>query len=231
MARSLAPGPDQTAWDIKQDRAAGKLMLNIVPDQRVHIWADQDNPTKAWTALKKVFIQQKASSCFVAYDKFFSIWKCPEEFLPALAAWVEESMLQIKDLHSSSFDIATLDDELTCMAMIRALGPEYSHFTSSLALLTDLNKDKVKAAFQTKEINWRPCSDAAPTLLADSALSTSSPTCWCPPNLPCSFCDKPGHCQCKCYLLQHSKKYYKLNKHKDRKQDQAQATNLSHTGS
>ena len=30
-------GPKQTAWDIKQDRAAGKLMLNIVPNQRVHI--------------------------------------------------------------------------------------------------------------------------------------------------------------------------------------------------
>ena len=26
-------GPDQTAWDIKQDRAAGELMLNIAPDQ------------------------------------------------------------------------------------------------------------------------------------------------------------------------------------------------------
>ena len=30
-------GPDQTAWDITQDRAAGELMLNIVPNQRVHI--------------------------------------------------------------------------------------------------------------------------------------------------------------------------------------------------
>ena len=37
--------------------------------------------------------------------------------------------------------------------MICALGLEYSNFMSSLALLTDLNKVKVKAAFQTKEIN------------------------------------------------------------------------------
>ena len=86
-------GPDQTAWDIKQDRAAGELMLNIAPDQQVHIQVDQDDPTKAWTALKKDFIQQKASSHFVAYDEFFSIQKCPEEPLPSLAARVEESML------------------------------------------------------------------------------------------------------------------------------------------
>ena len=58
---------------------------------------DQDDPTKDWSALKQAFVQQKASSCFVAYDKFFSIRKCPEEF-----------MLRIKDLCSSSFDIATL---------------------------------------------------------------------------------------------------------------------------
>ena len=66
-------GPDQTAWDIKQAKVAGELMLNIAPDQRVHIQADQDNPTKAWSALKKVFVQQKASSHFVAYDEFFNI--------------------------------------------------------------------------------------------------------------------------------------------------------------
>ena len=140
-------------------------------------------------------------------------------------------MLWIKDLCSSSFDIATLNNELTCMAMIQALGPEYSHFTSSLALLTDLDKDKVKAAFQTEEINWRPQSNPISTSPANSALSASSATCQCPPNSPCSFCDKPDHCQCKCYSLQHTKKYYKLNKNKDRKEDQAQGANLSHTGS
>ena len=117
------------------------------------------------------------------------------------------------------------------MAMIRALGPEYSHFTSSLALLTDLDKDKVKAAFQTEEINRRPHSDVISIPPADSALSASSPTCRCPPNSPRLFCDKPGHCQCKCYSLQCAKKYYKSNKHKDRKQDQAQAANSTHTGS
>ena len=104
-------------------------------------------------------------------NEFFSIRQRTEESLPALAARVEESMLRIKDLRSSSFDIATLDDELTCMAMIWALGPEYFHFTSSLALLTDLDKDKGKAAFQTEEINRRPRSDAIPTPSADSALS------------------------------------------------------------
>ena len=110
-------------------------------------------------------------------------------------------MLKIKDLHSSTFDMNTLDAELTCMAMICSLGPEYSNFVSSLALLTDLNKDKVKAAFQTEEINCCPHSNALPIPTTDSALSTSSSGCNCPKNAPCEFCDKPGHCQCKCYSL------------------------------
>ena len=85
-SRPTTAGPEQTAWDIKQDRAAGELMLNIAPDQQVCIQVDQDDPTKAWDALKAVFVQQKASSQFVAYDKFFSIRKHLEVSLPALAA-------------------------------------------------------------------------------------------------------------------------------------------------
>ena len=140
-------------------------------------------------------------------------------------------MLRIKDLHSSSFDIATLNDELTCMTMIQALGPKYLHFTSSLALLTDLDKDKVKAAFQTEEIDRRPCLDALPIPTTDSALSTLSSRCNCPTNAPCRFCKKPRHCQCNCYSLQRVKKYYKSNKGKDRKDEKAQAPTVSPIGS
>jgi len=66
---------EQEAWNIKQDRAAGKLMLNLMPDQRVHIRASQDDPTAAWKALVTLFVQQKASTRFVAYEEFFSIRK------------------------------------------------------------------------------------------------------------------------------------------------------------
>ena len=70
--------PEQTAWDIKQNKAAGELMLNIAPDQQVHIQVDQDDLTKTWDVLKAVFVQQKVSSHFIAYNKFFSIRKHPE---------------------------------------------------------------------------------------------------------------------------------------------------------
>ena len=31
--RPSTPAKEQEAWDIKQDRAAGELMLNLMPDQ------------------------------------------------------------------------------------------------------------------------------------------------------------------------------------------------------
>jgi hypothetical protein len=174
--RPSTPAKEQEAWDIKQDRAAGELMLNLMPDQRVHIRDSQDDPTAAWKALAALFVQQKASTRFVAYEEFFSIRKRSDESLPALSARVEQAMARIQELRPISFDLKTSDAELSCMAMMHALGPEYSHFTSSLALLTDLDKDKVKAAFQTEEINRRPRSDPHPSS-GSSALSTSTSSC------------------------------------------------------
>jgi hypothetical protein len=132
-------------------------------------------------------------------------------------------MARIQQLRPSTFDLKTSDAKLSCMAMMHALGDEYKHFTSSLALLTDLDKDKVKVAFQTEEINRRPRPDASPT----SALSTSIPTCRCDPSSSCAFCDKAGHCQCKCYALQRAKETFKSSKHSGRRPNQANTTSAT----
>jgi len=107
------------------------------------------SPTAAWKALVTLCdIPQKASTCFVAYEKFFSIRRHSDES-PALSARVELAMGKIYELRPLSFDLKTSDTELSCMPMIHCLGTEYSHFALSLALLTDLDKVKIKYAFQT----------------------------------------------------------------------------------
>ena len=176
-------------------------MLNLMPDQRVHIQIHQADPTAAWKALETLYVQQKASIHFVTYDEFFTIRKRPDESLPALSARVEQAMARIQQLRPSTFTLKTSDDELSCMAMMHALSDKYKHFTSSLALLTGLDMDKVKAVFQTKGINRHPCPEAS----TSSVLSTSTSTCCCNPSSPCIFCDKASHCQCKCYALQCTK--------------------------
>ena len=170
-------------------------------------------------------MQQKASTCFVAYDEFFTIRKRPEESLSALSTRVEQAMAWIQQLCPFTFTLKTSDDELSCMAMMHALGNEYKHFTSSLALLTDLDMDKVKAVFQTEEMNRRPRPDPS----ASSALSASTSTCCCNPSSSCTFCDKAGHCQCKCYALQHAKNNLKSSKCSRRRPNQANSTSATPT--
>jgi len=104
-------------------------MLNLMPDQRVHIRALQDDPTATWKALAMLFVQQKASTRFVAYEEFFSIRKRSDESLPALSARVELAMARIQELRPPCFDLNTSDAELSCMAIMHALGPEYFNFT------------------------------------------------------------------------------------------------------
>ena len=209
-------------------------MLHITLDQRVHIREHHNNPITAWKALKDLFVQQKAGTRFVAYDEFFSIRKCPEESLTALSARVEHVMARIKELHPSTFDLTKLDDKLTCMALIHSLGPDHTDFIFSLALLMDLDKDKVKAAFQTEDINRRPCPDMAAAMTSALSATTTTTSCKYNLSLPCTFCEKCSHCVCKCFALQHAKTAYKTFKGKRRKpnianQAQAQPTSSSTT--
>jgi len=56
-------------------------------------------------------------------------------------------------LWSKDFTLEKLDDELQCMALIRALPEEYSHFSISLLLLDSLDKKKIIQAFCSEELN------------------------------------------------------------------------------
>ncbi|KIK22844.1 hypothetical protein PISMIDRAFT_48311, partial [Pisolithus microcarpus 441] len=88
-----------------------------------------------------------------AYDEFFSIRKQEDESLTSLTARIKLAMLKIQELCSQQFTLASLDNELICMAMFHALPPEYLHFTSSLLLLSSLDKATIKSAFMAKDIN------------------------------------------------------------------------------
>ncbi|KIJ15291.1 hypothetical protein PAXINDRAFT_60247, partial [Paxillus involutus ATCC 200175] len=103
------------------------LMLNLHPNQRVHIRKHQDDPAAAWTTLKALYVQQKPGTCFMAYDEFFSI-RNQEESLSAVTARVEQAISRIQELRPSAFTLKDLNNELSYMAMIRSLDKDYYHF-------------------------------------------------------------------------------------------------------
>lgn len=213
-ARPTAAGDDQDKWDAKADKAAGEIMLALEADQRVHIRTVQDDPVAAWNALATLYVQQCPGARFVAYDEFFSIRKREDESLTSLTARIELAMLKIQELRSQQFTLTSLDDELVCMAMVRALPPEYSHFTSSLLLLSSLDKATIKSAFMAKDINRKPRAEVSGAS-GDSALAAGGArTCGCSPNDPCTFCEKPGHCEHMCFARQRAKDAHKASKRK-----------------
>ncbi|KIM66592.1 hypothetical protein SCLCIDRAFT_21732 [Scleroderma citrinum Foug A] len=184
----------QAKWDLRADKAAGQLYLLLSAEQRTHIDAVQDDPAQIWSTLEKK----------------------QDESLTSLITRIEDSMSKIQQLHpkdaSTPYTMKDLDNELICMAMVRSLGEEYSHFASSLLLFQSLEKDRLKETFLAEELQrmWRPES----TNGSEAILFASGSSCKCPPSTSCSFCEYSNHCVHKCQNLLKAKTNYLSQKTK-----------------
>jgi hypothetical protein len=109
-------------------------------------------------------------------------------------------MANIKSLHPTHFSLQQLDEELQCMAAIRALPEEYSGFTTSLFLLDKLTLPNLHAAFHNQEQNvqLRETTLPAVAMKATTSLPTHSSTC------QCTWCLHIGHTEDNCYTKKHS---------------------------
>lgn len=134
-------------WDDRSERACGVLMLSLSPGQKMHINNVTDDPVGIWDALRKVHESQKPANRYNAYDDLFSVRKQADETLPALVMRTEQIVHLIKNLRPTTFTIQDLDDELQCMALIRALPDEFATFASTLMITDKLKKVDLVAAF------------------------------------------------------------------------------------
>ncbi|KIO13203.1 hypothetical protein M404DRAFT_48676, partial [Pisolithus tinctorius Marx 270] len=207
------------------DEAAGELYLALSSEQRMHVEAVQDNPVEIWSTLASIHLQQRPGARFNAWDDFFSIRKQPDESLSYLIARIEDSMSKIQELRprdtSSPYSIKDMDNELVCMAMVRSLGDEYSHFASSLLLFQSLDKEKLKEAFLAEESQRKHRPEATGL---ESTLFTTSSNCKCATTAPCLFCEFLGHCVHKCHPLAKAKSNY-LSQKASRKKKTPNTTN------
>ncbi|KXN87621.1 hypothetical protein AN958_08361 [Leucoagaricus sp. SymC.cos] len=130
------------AWEAIADKAAEWLYLMVEPEQRVH-FANREDPVEMWEFLKSVHLQRCPGTCFNTYDDLFNIRKAEDESLQTL-------INRVKDY---TFNLKSLDEELTSMTLIHALpAEEYPSFTSSLLLKDKLDKATVYQTFVTEDI-------------------------------------------------------------------------------
>ncbi|KAE9403277.1 hypothetical protein BT96DRAFT_759762, partial [Gymnopus androsaceus JB14] len=167
-AKSLSQIPrykDQTAptseelkemktWRRERSQAAGTLFLCITESQKAHVKDAKikDDPRAIWITLRDVHQQKKPGTRFNAFDSLFAICLKEDEKLDTLISRVSESIAAIKVLHPKTYSLDDLDKELEAMALIRSLPPDYNSFVSSLLLLDTLDLTKLRAAFQTEQI-------------------------------------------------------------------------------
>src|SRR6266699_2481015 len=123
-------------WENKAEKAAGEIYLLVENDQRVHFRGHEEDPIKMWKLLEDAHLSKKPGARFNAYDDLFNIRKQDDESLVVLGVSIEQ-----------------LDEELQCMALIRALPEEYCHLSSSLLLIDKLDKSVIMQAFRSEEQN------------------------------------------------------------------------------
>ena len=147
------PEKEASDWEVKAERAAGEIYLMVDSDQRVHFRGFEEDPIQMWKLLEAAHLSKKPGARFNAYDDLFSIRKQDNESLVNLGVRIEKSMQSIQNLRTPEFTIENLDEELQCMAMIRALPEEYRHLSSSLLLVDKLDKTTILQAFRSDELN------------------------------------------------------------------------------
>ena len=138
-------------WHETCDSAAGTLFLIIDNSQQELMKSIRSDPEAIWDKLVAHHQQQKPAPRFAAYDQFFNIRKEENESLSDLVSRVSKQMSSIKALRPSHFGLSRLEEELQCMALIRALPEDYRNFVSSIFLLDQISLSSLTAAFHNEE--------------------------------------------------------------------------------
>src|SRR5271169_105409 len=197
-------------WENKAEKAAGEIYLMVESDQRVHFRGFEENPIEMWKLLEAAHLSKKPGARFNAYDDLFSIRKQDDESLVTLGVSIEKAMQTIQNLRTPGFTLDNLDEELQCMAMIRALPEQYRHLSSSLLLVDKLDKATILQAFRSEELNRQRQAESVnfakstggksqkPWGSRDKAEGQKKSWENKNENTTCFFCGKKGHWVQKC---------------------------------
>ena len=178
---------DLLKWETKAEKAAGEIYLLVESDQRVHFRGHEDDPIKMWQLLEAAHLSKKPGARFNAYDNLFSIRKQDSESLVDMGVRIEKAMQAIQNLRPLDFTIEQLDEELQCMALVRALPDEYHHLSSTLLLVDKLDKAMILQAFRSEELNRQRNAESVNKATAFRKGSTNLA------DVLCYYCKKKGH--------------------------------------
>ena len=167
---------DHKEWEEHFDMAAGSIYLTLEPSQRVHVEGIDSDPVKMWKKLEEVHVQKRPAARFHAYDALLSIRQLEDESLTALMLRVDAALQRMRELRPDDATVDSIEEELACMTIIRALSQDHSSFVSALLLLPQLDKKAIRGALHNEQINRQaPNASGHPSLALGA--SASQPNC------------------------------------------------------
>jgi hypothetical protein len=203
----------------RQEKAAGDILAHLSCSQRTHVAGCHNNPAEMWETIRNMHVQQVPGMRFSAYNDLFSIFKGPEETLPAVVSRVQEDIARVVELRPATvtessaspgggsiqatrdYSVGNLDNELALMAMLRALPcGEHVDFVLSLMRQKDLSRANVEAAFQVEQTERDAHRSPHLSPSGNTTLCTATqPPRQNKPGIKCGFCTGEGHDEDACY--------------------------------
>jgi hypothetical protein len=179
----------------KAATAAGATYRVLEPGQRVHVARVEIDPVMMWEKLAAVHVQKVSGTRFNALDTLLAVRKSLDESLPSVVARVDFLLQDLKALCPEGYTIDNLDNDLSAMAMIHILGPEYTKSASSLVHFNPTCSEVVQA-FIHKHKHRPLCAQAAnnATYCAQVSPLPSSTQ-----DAVCDFCSFKGHLEATCH--------------------------------
>lgn len=158
------------SWDERLSKAAGIIELTLDDTNAHHCEGLFGNAVALWAKLELVHNAKSPGSRFGAMNTLFNIRMEDNETLDSLITHTKAAMQRVKNLRPAGtyptttstdssddsptpapYTLATLDDELIIMTLLRALPESYGHLSSLLYIQPDLNLEMVERAFRAED--------------------------------------------------------------------------------
>ena len=197
-------------WQLTHDAASGLIYSALEQQMKELVRGFLGEPKKMWDTLEAHCNQKKPTTRFIAMENLLGIQKREDESLPALCMRISSAQRAMKDTRPLKFDLDALDNDLACMALIRALPPsEYGSFRSLLLLQKEVTLVSLMDSCRLEETNRSTTSSSS-----SAAFATSSPN---NPNSTCNFCGRTGHWENGCHTKETASKAAKSQAQSGRK--------------
>lgn len=180
-------------WLTNSQIAAGYILGSLSQEARVYITDILDGP-KMWKELKDAYDQQTSAIRFNYLEALLSTTQAPGESLSSIMARVNSRWNDFIAAQSNGYDINKLNEELFCLALIRALDPA-QHDALKHSLIKEETLTKSIAVTQIKAVeNGLFSSKPSDSALIASNLKPSSTSSSSTPNVhtPCAWCISRG---------------------------------------